>query len=361
MKPLVSDILPTQTERLLLQAILADEKEAKESYLIWSKSVNIESLDYGVSRMLPLLFSRLQKWRIHDSQSGKIKGLVKKCWLQNQLFMRGLLPILDAFEQNKIPLVALKGLAMCLGVYHNFTSRAMQDIDLLIPLEKVETAIQILQKSGFDIRESYVSNPSDFLKVHHSLGFENHNHTIIDIHTYILEECCCDGDDHPFHKEAQITRYCDRSIPILRHEELLFHTIAHGMRWHPNSPIRWIPDAVAIIRHSPIDWRIISEYAKKYELVHPLSIGLKYLHQEFELSIPEEMFSIDTTKEDERRFLFHLNQRNGLISSVKNHYRHYQSTHNQGFFSFLQSYWGTPNRKHLIFQAARKCWKKIRK
>jgi hypothetical protein len=71
----------------------------------------------------------------------------------------------------------------------------------------------------------------------------------------------------------------------------LLHVCAHGVRWDDPSPIRWIADAMAVVRAAgdAIDWRVLCDEAIQRHLVLPVGDGLAYLAEHLGASIPAEV------------------------------------------------------------------------
>jgi hypothetical protein len=72
---------------------------------------------------------------------------------------------------------------------------------------------------------------------------------------------------------------------------LLLTVIVHGLRSNPASPIRWVADAIAILRADPaaIDWKELRVFARRHRLGHRLGLGLDYLRTHFDVPIPAEV------------------------------------------------------------------------
>ena len=51
--------LPNASERLLLQALLAEEKSAVIAAQAWLDTVDLDAINQGIQRMVPLLYFRM--------------------------------------------------------------------------------------------------------------------------------------------------------------------------------------------------------------------------------------------------------------------------------------------------------------
>jgi hypothetical protein len=67
--------------------------------------------------------------------------------------------------------------------------------------------------------------------------------------------------------------------------DMLLHTIAHGARSNAVSPIRWVADAVHILRYTAIDWEKFVRRTQDLELDLVAWRTLDYLARHFDASI----------------------------------------------------------------------------
>jgi hypothetical protein len=69
---------------------------------------------------------------------------------------------------------------------------------------------------------------------------------------------------------------------------MLLHTIIHGLRWNSEPPVRWIPDAVTILRSAgeSVDWPAIVEFAESSAVTQRLHMGLSYIAGNLGAEVP---------------------------------------------------------------------------
>jgi hypothetical protein len=65
------------------------------------------------------------------------------------------------------------------------------------------------------------------------------------------------------------------------------------VRWNHETPIRWIPDALTILRQrgAEIDWTRMAAFAVAQRLTHRLGIGLSYLVSTFAAPVPPDILA----------------------------------------------------------------------
>jgi hypothetical protein len=145
--------------------------------------------------------------------------------------------------------VILKGAAFQATIYgKDPPTRPADDLDLLIPSNAVDAALDTLEVAG--------------LKVDHGLSRQSirslrngtnlyGNHMAIDVHWNLL----------PVSLDPTFTpRVLSRSVLVhgglrtLCSADHLLHTFVHGFARNEILPIRWVLDAVLLIREGDIDW-----------------------------------------------------------------------------------------------------------
>jgi hypothetical protein len=255
---------PTPQQQLLLQAALWQGEPAIEAWKKWQINTKLETLDPGSYRMLPLLYHNLSVHGIEHPTLSKMKGVYRHTWAQNQLLLYRITQVLIALQEAEIPTLLLKGAALITLYYQNQGLRPMSDFDLLVPKAKIPQAIDILQAL-----EWLPETIPDFSN-HHAHTFKNQGQEL-DLHWSFIPESIA----HP-----QAEDIWQRAIPCplpalaLSPTDQLFHICVHGFQWNPMPSLRWVADAIVLLKHQPqLDWNRLIDLAICYELVLPLKVG----------------------------------------------------------------------------------------
>src|SRR5688572_11930024 len=139
----------TPDERLLLGAVLcSDESVAHQAFRDWRDRVVIEDLDDRSHRLLPLLARRMGDLAPSDPVRDLIRGTYRLAWVKNQLLARSVASVSASLSDDGVPVIALKGAALT-RYYGDWGARPMYDIDLLVPLGRVEAAFEALKDDGW--------------------------------------------------------------------------------------------------------------------------------------------------------------------------------------------------------------------
>ena len=280
---------PTKSQELLLKAAVLQDGAALAAWNEWTARVDIERLDTGSYRMLPLLYHSLNQLGVETSEMKRLKGVYRYAWCKNQILFHNMADLLRAFSAAGIETMLLKGVALVLLHYGDYGLRPMDDFDVLVPTEKATEAIALLKSRGFfPVKED---SPEAILPKRHSTPFRNAAQLSLDLHWHIFEEPVSGTDDGDFWKNAVPVTVNGVSTFALGPTDEMLHAIEHGIRWNMAPPFRWVADVMAILKSSEneIDWHRLVEKAKAYRFVLPVRDGLDYLRNEFDAPVPEDI------------------------------------------------------------------------
>jgi Uncharacterised nucleotidyltransferase len=286
--------LPNDEQRLMLRAALLPGPEALEAGMAWLAQADIDRLGKGARRLIPLLYNRLRAENIDHPLMPILKGVKRHTWYNNQLLLHRVAQIIQEFNQIGINVLVIKGAALTVAYYHDYGLRPMEDADLLVSMEDVSASKRILEHLGWRAEMKLGTNRCfrRVLKYTHALHFFSPSGKDVDLHWHLLPYCLQPDADVDFWKASVEASLEDKKIRILDPTDQLLHTCIHGISWDLMIPIRWIPDAIAILRSTPqIDWERLMAQAQKRKLTALLRGALKYLHSEFGEAIPREVVS----------------------------------------------------------------------
>jgi len=276
-------------ERLLLEAALLDDEAARGAWEQWRSTDNLDDLDAGAQRLLPLLYRRLVALEVNDPTLSKLKGVYRRSWYRNQRLFHRVGTALADLHTAGIQTMVLKGAALSILHYRDRGARPMEDADVLVPIERAADAMAVLRDSGWS-PESL--RPERLIGVRHAEALEDDEGLSIDLHWTALSQPS--GDEAlwtasvPAHVGGTATR-------ALGAADQLLHVCLHGAAWETTaraspqavSHVRWVADAVTVLRSEPdLDWDRCLEQARSRRLTVALAGMLGYLRDGFAPSIP---------------------------------------------------------------------------
>ena len=298
---------PNNSEEQFLKLVLCDDKDFAELWNIWKKSTTFNDIGYPTLRLLPLIYLRMQKLGLTDDELfGRIKGVYKLAWINNQRIIGAIKDVLAELNKQKIPVLVLKGIPLILDAYKDAGARFLGDADIVIPPEYGKQTVEIMQNRGWHYSKSWmpdVNNPViSMYQVTKSTDFVNNYGVAMDVHWNIF------GLYHHAHA-LDILRlkkdlpsitfresFWQSAVPLekpefpaqrLCNEDILIHIVIHGSEDNIHRTLRWVTDSAAIIRVLPIRWEFILERAKQFKLTVELFVGFRYLRERMNIAIPE--------------------------------------------------------------------------
>jgi hypothetical protein len=343
--------LPTTEEGFLLKACFAEGEEALLSWRAWRDSVDIEDVDIGTQRLLPLLYDNLRTRFVTDPILSRYKSVYRYYWLQNQLQTRQAGEVLEVFAAAGVDGLLLKGIALLPLYYRRFGLRPMDDIDVLVRPETRERAIDALCRAGWRVKAD-----------HGHAALLERGPFELDLHRRVLhEERSRTHED--FWIASQTIAILGKPAKTLSDTDHLLHTCAHGARWNSVSPVRWVADAAIILRSASIDWARFSRATRTLGLVLPVRETLAYVGRTLPCSVPvhviAELQAMQVTRGEKLEFKARSTWDPGLRRILVRIYRrHARTARGAGspltFLRNVQSVWGTTSITGTVLEGIRR-------
>ena len=280
---------PDACQELLLRAGLATGPSAIEAWNRLGPELDLDTLDRGSARLLPLVWRNLDRHDVCAPVMAGLKQRYEHARALNEAVHEHLGVCLRTFRNARIPAIVLKGAALIQSAYGDIALRPMSDIDVLVPLDHVAAADQVLRDVGW--RPVMPVTPT-MIELTHSAPYDHAQRSSVDLHWHVFEECCCPGDDAELWAAAEPVTLAGVSTQVLTPTDQLLQACVHGEKWVKVPGLRWIADAVLLIRAGHIDWSRLVQQATKRRFVLRMRAQLEYLQSAFEAPIPPEAFAM---------------------------------------------------------------------
>ncbi len=304
---------PTAVQELLLRAAIRRGPEAVEAWREWKSKADIERLDPGSFRILPLLSGNLHALEVSDPLAERLRGIHRITWFTNQVMFRGAAALVNALHQAGVRTMVLKGAPLAILHYRDIGLRPMGDIDILVPAGQATEAVDRLFAAGWEptltplegfrslgaiSRLGWTPKPrrrdeftGAYFAVRHAHGFRNTAGQEIDLHWRIYQKNGGSGaEDDIWQRAVPVGLHGVNTLAPCPTDQLV-HVCAHGIAWNAVPPIRWVADAAAVMRGaSPgIDWELLVKQARRRGLTLPLGEALDYLRKLLDAPVPAEV------------------------------------------------------------------------
>jgi hypothetical protein len=280
---------PSRQQELLLRAAILQGPAALEAWEAWKSGVELDLLEPGSRRLLPLLYQNLVAHDVRDPLLAGLRDSYRSTWVQNQTRFHFMSSLLRSLHQAGIPTMVLKGAALALLHYQDYGLRPLGDFDLLVPTDQAVVALGLLARLGWTEKQPPARALTPALQaILHGRAFMHPNGQELDLPWHVLHGCCYVGADDDFWADALSTTVQGAPTHALNPTDQLLHICVHGCEWKPVRAPRWVADAMAILRtpQAEIDWDRLAAQAEQRRLILPLGDALRYLQDLVEAPIP---------------------------------------------------------------------------
>jgi len=272
---------PDARQTLLLRAALDTGDGARAA---WERFLagggRVEDLDDGSYRLLPQVYRNLEFCEVGGEAMIKLRGVYRHAWYRNQVLLRGAGSLVRALQQVDVDVMALKGAAVAALYPGGLATRPMNDVDLLVAPDHVERAVDVLQAQGFAMDGEFPFAVAR--RIRHAVPFRRDG-LEIDLHWHLLAQ---GGDDRDVWRRARASTLAGTELLVPAPEDQLLHTCVHGLGFFP-APVRWVADAVLIIRSDEgVEWDILVEQARARDVTVAMAHALRYLRDELGAAVP---------------------------------------------------------------------------
>lgn len=287
--------MPTSEQTLILKAALLTGSAGREAALRWLPTANIDRLGKSSRSLLPLLYDRLKAEGIEHPIVPVLKGVKRHTWYHNRMLFHQARELVRSLRQIGCEVMIIKGAALVIEYYRDYGLRPMEDLDLMVPVGKAVDAVAELQRRGCVLEWPIGPIGMEFLRDRvlgflHALHLRNETGRAFDLHWHLYHWCVNPNSDDDLWQASRLARFEEEDVRIPCPPDFLLHTIVHGVAWTRISPIRWIPDALAILRNAKsLDWDRLLQQTEKRQFAAMTLPSLLYLQREFAASVPSEV------------------------------------------------------------------------
>lgn len=322
----------TPAQLALLRAALTLEPDAvaTSQARLMGDEADLNRLELGSRRLLPLFYHAAQQL-ISEELRNSLKELYDQYSVENQALLGRLEKVLTWFHANGIPTIVLKGLALSLLHYNDLALRPTSDLDVLVPEERVREVMRLLRQDGWTTDYAFLGAPrnSYFYRHIHAIPFTHPEHGDLDLHWHVLQSATFRDADRPFWDNSVPLRVNTIDTRALNPTDQLLHVSMHGFAADVVAPIRWVADAIIVLRGSQIDWKRLEKLAKWLQVTAPVADALSFLRKDFGAPIPDEVIqelrSVHVHRSDQRYFehltIFHRSWRQQVAYNCERHRR----------------------------------------
>lgn len=278
--------LPTPAQELLLKAALIDGEAGLSAWRRWKRLDTVTGTDHDSGRLFPLLGRRLLRAGVDDPDLSVLKSSYRHQWLVSQQRLAAAARALEILARSRIRTMVLKGAPLAQRYYRDVGARPMYDVDVLVPPDSARAAIESLTRSGWI--QFWPAPPELLLPVTHGTLLKDEPDTGVDLHWYSMWTPVLEQDLWAAAEPIEVAGAA--TLAPCPADELLLACV-HGI-WSDGRPVRWVADALAVLRSSPeLDWDRVLRRARAGAVTLPLALALEYLAEHFDAGVPRDVLA----------------------------------------------------------------------
>lgn len=358
-------IWPDPNDELLLRATLLDGEEATSAWRKWHTNACYDPIDYTQQRMLPLLYNNLQRLGVDDPIMERYRRELRYFWAINQQLYQFAARNISGLEQQNIRSIVLKGIPLSHCYYAHPGLRPMSDVDILVHREDAEAAARYFLDQGWVCTDSFISsfdNLDSLIAIRHGFNLRDPDDgKEIDLHWAIFPT--------NFHRldsvwDAAVSfELAGCTMTTLSSTDQLLQACSQGAGWNIVRPIRWIPDADAILSKDSVNWDRFVEQSERFDLALPAADGLIVLRDLLGREIPHKVIERLQVLPASfpARMDYHLGARRPIpvIGRPLHRYIRYLRVgrpHGLGFGEYMKNLWGVSSFSEIFSKGIRRMW-----
>ncbi|NBC37918.1 hypothetical protein GTZ99_15290 [Novosphingobium sp. FSY-8] len=257
---------PDALQVQLLLALLAEPERARPAAQAWLEGVAFDALDEGTRRLMPMLHSRLAVMHVAHPLVPRIRGLYRQAWYLDSARRQHMQGVLAALAGLNTPLVVLKGVALGQYAYDTPVHRPFVDMDVLVHPDAFDAVVGRMRAMGYTLRRE-MFHAICAMPPARGDGLRAPGVMELDLHRSPYAEVFGRGHVLPLLDRVVPVPGMAAGVAMLGAEDQLLHTLSHGLRPNAVMPVRWMVDAVQLLRVQPgsIDWTLFADEAARLD------------------------------------------------------------------------------------------------
>ena len=260
--PSTAGCWPNSAQDLLLTAALAEPDAAARAWEAWRGRADVDAIDPASFRLLPLIYLNNAGRGVFGDDDARLRGVYRQNWARNHRRIHVASKAIAELSRAGIATLGLKGLVLGLRYYGNVGARSMADIDLVTRDDEAYRALEVLEASGWRLLHPPFARER---RRGGSTALVNAAGDELDLHWHVLLVQPFASVDEAFWQGAEAIEIGGVPSRALQPADELLHTIVHGLHWNPINSLRWIADAVTLLRRAPhVDWDRLIDAAARY-------------------------------------------------------------------------------------------------
>ncbi|NEW07137.1 nucleotidyltransferase family protein [Paenibacillus sp. SYP-B3998] len=199
--------------------------------------------------------------------------------------------VCKSLRNHQVLSLMLKGPVLSQELYGDLSLRTSKDLDILVPMEDVEKAEQILMDLGYEVNHEFPRILGDWKwRFHHISFFHAQKRIQLELHWRLNPEMGMEPKFHELWDRSRVSTITKYPVHFLGNEDLFLYLVSHGAR-HAWFRLRWLVDIDKIV-HKGLDWTTLRELLQVYKSNHVGGQALLLIAALFGTEITHEMSTL---------------------------------------------------------------------
>lgn len=209
---------------------------------------------------------------------------------QGNMFLTAkLIEIIKLFKSNNIRVLPFKGPLLAMQFYGNVALRSFGDLDVLVQMKDLETAIKLLEQNGYEpLSGINWLKKNDLDITHKDIKFvHRESKVLLELHWKLSNSYfALPLENHRLWNDLETASFGGMKVNNLSFDDLLIYLCLHGGR-HGWERLSWICDINEMVSsREGIDWERINKEAKRLGCEKALGLGLHLINELFARQTP---------------------------------------------------------------------------
>lgn len=259
-------------------------------------------------RIYPVIYERLSNLGLTTIPEEVMISL-KEMYRENTFRMMRLCAELnlinELFIMNGIRTIMLKGPVLSQELFGNVTSRTSKDLDIYIPMDKIDQAEKLLKEIGYEATYGNFRVGNSWKWREHHLSYINKSKNIqIEIHWRLSPDTDKEPSFEELWERRNICYMSGKPYHLLCKEDLFMFLVWHGSR-HGWFRLRWLLDIRKLLEKE-IDWSFLKTLLSKYHCNHYAIQALILSSVLFDSRFPSEVGLNSKSKDKHAPFILYV-------------------------------------------------------
>jgi len=374
------DCWPGELQTALLRVALCDADTAVREWVALRDDLVLDDLsDPEIHRLLPLVRHNLTAAGVDDADFPRMRGMHRRAWFENQRRIHRIAPTLVQLQDAGVELIVLKGVPLALQYYGDLGLRPMQDVDVLVPFDAYDLALDLLEADGWS---DVLDIPRDRRRrMYHGAGMTHPDGRSLDLHwqlalPFVLPRAEAESSDDFFAAAVPLT-VGDADVLTLDPADMLLHLIVHGLWSGSAANVRWCADSTTVVRHAgdALDWDRVLDQTVRRDLVIPVSNGVRFIEDVCDAPVPRsvinELARVPVSRRTRRAYTVTMRDPTGPaiiggLLGMQAYWVHQSAKWGplrsaRDLPAFVQDNWNLDRPSQVPAEAVRKAAKRVRK